>query len=116
MERLIELEIGGMTCAACANRIEKRLNRIDGVTATVEHIAQTLPRRSWNRLSAGKGAKGERDYDSAFVRITPPTDEQKGHHWLLVRRRIRDGELAFYRCWSPTKVSLATVVRVAGIR
>lgn len=32
MTRQIELEIGGMTCAACANRIEKKLNRLDGVT------------------------------------------------------------------------------------
>jgi Cu+-exporting ATPase len=32
---LVELEIGGMTCASCVTRIEKRLNRLDGVTATV---------------------------------------------------------------------------------
>ena len=29
---LVELEIGGMTCASCAARIEKKLNRLDGVT------------------------------------------------------------------------------------
>jgi SRSO17 transposase len=33
-----------------------------------------------------------------------------------VRRRIRDRELAYYRCWSPDKVSLAKLVRVAGTR
>jgi len=93
-----------------------RITLHNGVTATVEHVAQTLPRRSWNRLSAGKGAKGERDYDWAWVRITPPADETTGHHWLLVRRRIRDGELAFYRCWSPKPVNLANLVRVAGTR
>ena len=31
----MELSIGGMTCAACAARVEKKLNAIDGVTATV---------------------------------------------------------------------------------
>ena len=31
----VDLEIGGMTCAACASRIERRLNRLDGVSATV---------------------------------------------------------------------------------
>ena len=31
----VELLIGGMTCAACAARVEKKLNRMDGVTATV---------------------------------------------------------------------------------
>ncbi|MGA5303078.1 heavy metal translocating P-type ATPase [Nucisporomicrobium flavum] len=40
MTRQIELEIGGMTCAACANRIEKKLNRIDGVTATVNYATE----------------------------------------------------------------------------
>ena len=40
MERVIELEIGGMTCAACANRIEKKLNRLDGVTATVNYATE----------------------------------------------------------------------------
>nr|WP_231979397.1 heavy metal-associated domain-containing protein [Tessaracoccus coleopterorum] len=34
---LIELEISGMTCAACANRIEKKLRKLDGVTATVNY-------------------------------------------------------------------------------
>src|SRR5258706_14776060 len=32
------------------------------------------------------------------------------------RRRISDGELAHYCCWSPTGVTLAALVRVAGIR
>ena len=36
----LELEIGGMTCASCANRIEKTLNRIDGVTATVNYATE----------------------------------------------------------------------------
>jgi len=36
----VELEIEGMTCASCANRIEKRLNRIDGVTATVNYATE----------------------------------------------------------------------------
>ena len=40
MERVIELEIGGMTCAACAGRIEKKLNRLDGVTATVNYATE----------------------------------------------------------------------------
>ncbi|MFY7064486.1 heavy metal translocating P-type ATPase [Nocardiopsis changdeensis] len=37
----IELAIGGMTCASCASRIEKRLNRLDGVTATVNYATET---------------------------------------------------------------------------
>jgi Cu+-exporting ATPase len=40
MAQRIELEIGGMTCAACANRIERKLNRLDGVTATVNYATE----------------------------------------------------------------------------
>ncbi len=36
----IELEIGGMTCASCANRIEKKLNKLDGVSATVNYATE----------------------------------------------------------------------------
>ncbi|HMR12986.1 MAG TPA: cation transporter, partial [Arachnia sp.] len=35
-----ELEIGGMTCASCANRIEKKLNKLDGVSATVNYATE----------------------------------------------------------------------------
>ena len=36
----VELSVGGMTCASCAARIEKKLNRLDGVTATVNYATQ----------------------------------------------------------------------------
>jgi Cu+-exporting ATPase len=36
----IELAIGGMTCASCAARIEKKLNKLDGVTATVNYSTE----------------------------------------------------------------------------
>ncbi len=38
--REIELAIGGMTCASCANRIERKLNKLDGVTATVNYATE----------------------------------------------------------------------------
>jgi len=36
----VELAIGGMTCASCAARIEKKLNRLEGVTATVNYATE----------------------------------------------------------------------------
>ena len=43
----VELDIGGMTCASCAARVERKLNRLDGVTATVNYATEqarvTLP-------------------------------------------------------------------------
>ena len=36
----VELQIGGMTCASCAARIEKKLNRVEGVTASVNYATE----------------------------------------------------------------------------
>jgi P-type Cu+ transporter len=38
---VVELSIGGMTCATCASRVEKKLNRMDGVTASVNFATET---------------------------------------------------------------------------
>ena len=104
-------QVGYVLAVARSHRVLLPIGRL-----RADQAVDRLPRRCWNRLSAGKGAKGERDYDWAWLRITPPADEAGGHHWLLVRRRISDGELAFYRCWSPAPVTLAQLVRVAGSR
>ena len=39
-QRSVELVIGGMTCASCAARIEKKLNKLDGVIATVNYATE----------------------------------------------------------------------------
>ncbi|MDU0291771.1 heavy metal translocating P-type ATPase [Saccharothrix longispora] len=36
----LELSITGMTCASCANRVERKLNKLDGVTATVNYATE----------------------------------------------------------------------------
>ena len=36
----LELAIGGMTCASCANRIERKLNKLEGVVATVNYATE----------------------------------------------------------------------------
>src|SRR5215204_234365 len=36
----VELPITGMTCASCANRIERKLNKLDGVSATVNYATE----------------------------------------------------------------------------
>jgi Cu+-exporting ATPase len=36
----VELPIAGMTCASCANRVERKLNKLDGVTATVNYATE----------------------------------------------------------------------------
>jgi Cu+-exporting ATPase len=41
MSNPVELAIGGMTCASCAARIEKKLNKLEGVSATVNYATET---------------------------------------------------------------------------
>lgn len=64
----IELSIDGMTCASCANRIEKKLNKIDGVTASVNFATEKA------RVSYVNGVTPE-----ALVR----TVEEAGYHAQL---------------------------------
>ena len=42
----VELTISGMTCASCANRIERKLNKLDGVVASVNYAALLAPAAS----------------------------------------------------------------------
>lgn len=37
----VELSLTGMSCASCANRIERKLNKVDGVSATVNYATET---------------------------------------------------------------------------
>jgi SRSO17 transposase len=82
-----------------------------------DELARRLPARAWQRLSAGPGAEGPRWYDRALIEAADPAvTEDDGPHWLLIRRRISDGEYAFYRAHAPCPVPLAQLVRVAGSR
>jgi Cu+-exporting ATPase len=45
--RRVDLAIGGMTCASCANRVERKLNRLDGVSASVNLVTEIA------RITAG---------------------------------------------------------------
>lgn len=79
-------------------------------------LAKALPTDAWQRLSAGAGAKGERLYDWARVRLTR-LQEPPWEHWLLVRRGCRDPkELAYYVVFGPEDTTLATLACVAGRR
>jgi SRSO17 transposase len=100
--------VGYVLAVACSHRVPgpSGSERADEITAR-------LPRRSWQQRSAGNGTKGPRWYSWALVKIST---DQSGHHWLLIRRNDTTGEIAYYRCYSPTPVSLTTLVRVAGQR
>lgn len=48
----IELEITGMTCASCAARVEKKLNRMEGVEASVNYATEKATARTYNGTDA----------------------------------------------------------------
>jgi SRSO17 transposase len=81
--------------------------------ARADALAARVPARAWQQLSAGEGAKGRRWYDWAWVAIDQHLPECRH---LLIRRHRRTGELAFYRCYTPHWVPLATLVGIAGRR
>jgi len=82
----------------------------------VDQLPARLPRRAWQRLSAGAGSKGHRVYSWAWVGLQPEDPDDTGAHHLLIRRNEVTGELAYLRCYSPAPVPLRTLVRVAGQR
>jgi Cu+-exporting ATPase len=70
----VELSLAGMTCASCAARIEKRLNKLDGVDATVNYALERAsvtfePTVSTDDLVAAVEAIG---YHATVVGDTPP--------------------------------------------
>ncbi|MCX2924446.1 IS701 family transposase [Streptomyces sp. NEAU-W12] len=99
---------GYVLAVACSMRVRINSGR---TPIRADTLAARLPATAWQRHSAGNGAKGPRSYDWAWSHIG--TDE---HRHLLIRRNRTTGELAFHLCWSPTKVALSELVRVAGIR
>jgi SRSO17 transposase len=106
--------IGYVLAVACDHRVVAA-----GDTWRADALLRRVPARAWQWVSAGCGAKGHRLYDWAFIRLddhAPSSGGQAGQHWLLVRRNRKTRELAFYRCWTPRPVLLATLVRVAGRR
>ena len=83
-------------------------------TERVEVLAGSLPRRAWQRRSAESAPR------ASLVFLGAHRDQrQRAAGWpahLLVRRTDKTGELAYYRCYSPTPATLADYVRVAGWR
>ncbi|SCF29083.1 SRSO17 transposase [Micromonospora viridifaciens] len=112
---LREHRLGYVLAVSCSHLIP-----LDGGKTRVraDQVAADLPASAWQRRSAGAGSKGPRYYDWAWLDdvCTDADPDDAGRHSLLIRRNTTTGELAFYRCWTPKPVTLAQLVRVAGIR
>jgi Cu+-exporting ATPase len=86
-ERSVDLVIGGMTCASCAARVEKKLNRLDGVTATVNYATEQAHVVAPSAVSDQDlvDRVGETGYTaSVATRVRPPAADETG----ALRRRL----------------------------
>ncbi|WP_368499928.1 heavy metal translocating P-type ATPase [Herbiconiux sp. A18JL235] len=88
----VELDIGGMTCASCANRIERKLNRVAGVEATVNYATEKARIRTSAELSAEEliAVVEAAGYSAQLPAPPRPEDEpdQADTETLRLRRRL----------------------------
>jgi SRSO17 transposase len=87
-----------------------------GPPASAARLAKRVPPAGWLRLSAGHGAKGRRWYAWSRLALTPADAPNGWGRWLLLRRSLTTGELAYYVCAGPAGLPLVALVRVAGTR
>lgn len=85
--------------------------RIRADTAVTTHLSGRKHKRRWQVCSV-TGSKGERAYAWAWLATTSP------RHYLLIRKHLSTGELAYHYCHIPAgrPDSLMTLVRVACLR
>jgi SRSO17 transposase len=75
-----------------------------------------VPARAWQKISAGAGAHGPREYHWARIPVRPGWRPGRGH-WLLARRSLSDpAEIAYYACYGPRRSSTADLAWIAGSR
>ena len=87
----LELPITGMTCASCANRIERKLNKLDGVTASVNYATEKATvdfdpdAVTPDDLVAAVEAAG---YQAVLPSDEPAGDETEADELAPLRRRL----------------------------
>jgi len=108
-----ELGLGYVLQVAANRRVPTH-----GGPQRVDAIAELIGPDDWQSYSAGRGSKGPRYYQWAWIALLPEDEDadDTGQHHLLIRRNPSSGELAYLRCYSPTPVPLSTLVRVTGQR
>lgn len=90
----VELDIEGMTCASCANRIERKLNKLDGVSASVNYATEQA------RVTAPAGFDPQRlitTVEDAGYRAQLPTTAGTGDDVDSTEGDRRDRELEVLR-------------------
>ncbi|MEU5262382.1 heavy metal translocating P-type ATPase [Amycolatopsis sp. NPDC021455] len=82
----VELAIGGMTCASCAARVERKLNKVDGVTATVNYATEKAQVSYPNGLSVDdlKAVVEAAGYSARLPEPEAPDDTRELRKRLLI--------------------------------
>ena len=106
----LELSIGGMTCASCAARIEKKLNKLDGVVASVNYATEKAKVSYPDNVTPEDliGVVEATGYTAALP--VPPPQEDAASTVDDGRRRARDEEAAAW--WQRLVVSALLSVPV----
>ena len=94
------------------------------VGGTCADIAKTLTATDWQRLASGAGTKGPRLHEWCYLELADLDAEDvdaagEGGTWtrgMLIRRRVADGELAFFSTWCPAGTPIRTLAKVEGHR
>ncbi|MDJ0362459.1 IS701 family transposase [Rhodococcus sp. H29-C3] len=100
--------VGYVMAIACSHRVPTGTGSV-----RIDTLVDRIEEDSWQIRSAGAGCKGPRWYSWAWI---PLPDNDCGFSSMLLRRNDTTGEMAYYRCFSPTPVTLTELVRVAGWR
>jgi SRSO17 transposase len=83
--------------------------------ARVGALAASLPKRAWHEITIAAGSKGPRRYAWAWVPINHDLGP-RWRRWLLVRKSLEDGELAYFVACGPPPTPLTRLAGVAGAR
>lgn len=106
---LEERGTGYVLAVACSHEVTTQARKF-----RADALAKKLPKRAWQKLSAGAGAKGHRFYDWAVIDLAAPTP---GSRQLLIRqfrRGIRRDSFATTELGSPTANRSAAVIRISS--
>ena len=105
---------------AVAVRTDHQVTLPSGRNLAAAKAQALVPAWAWQRMRTGTGGKGARDYDWAMLEVraddTPDDQPGTGASVLLARRHRYTRTVSYYRCWSPTPVSLAKLVGIVCLR
>jgi Cu+-exporting ATPase len=91
----VELPITGMTCASCANRIERKLNKLDGVSATVNYATEKATVDYDPEVASGQDLLGA--VEAAGYQAVLPADERAAGAGGLEHHEPAEDETAALR-------------------